>query len=121
MQPALKELVETSWSEVGIDWSSLEGGRAIVPGCGRARRSVGGVGIWLTGSPQGYDAIYFASKGLDSWGVDLSPTAIAAAEAHYATQVNPPTNVELSVLPLSHQTPLIPLETTAKLSTFSPS
>lgn len=99
MQPALKELVESCWSETGIEWSSLEGGKAIVPGCGRVRRYMAVDRVWLTIGLQGYDAIYFASKGFDSWGVDLSPTAIAAAEAHYATQVNPPTNISLSVLP----------------------
>ena len=37
--------------------------RAIVPGCGR-----------------GYDAAYFARLGLETWGVDISPTAVDAAK-----------------------------------------
>ena len=44
--------------------------RAIVPGCGR-----------------GYDAAYFARLGLESWGVDISPTAVEAAEKVWSPAV----------------------------------
>ncbi|GAA5939637.1 uncharacterized protein JCM15063_005239 [Sporobolomyces koalae] len=68
VQPSLRELVEEHWQSVkGVTWESLQDGKALVAGCGR-----------------GYDAIYFASKGISAVGLDLSPTAVEAAREHLA-------------------------------------
>ncbi|GAA5935393.1 hypothetical protein JCM1841_001943 [Sporobolomyces salmonicolor] len=77
VQPALRELVEERWAEVGLPLASLSDGMALVPGCGR-----------------GYDAVFFASKGIDAIGLDLSATAVEAAKAHHAAQPGAPSNVE---------------------------
>ncbi|KAI0663061.1 S-adenosyl-L-methionine-dependent methyltransferase [Cubamyces menziesii] len=70
MQPALQELVESS--ELDLPKS----GRALVPGCGR-----------------GYDAVFVArSLGLETIGIDISPTAIEAAN-EYKRAVDPTANV----------------------------
>ncbi|KAL8286889.1 hypothetical protein RQP46_003895 [Phenoliferia psychrophenolica] len=80
IQPAFREIVEERWGEVeGVDFASLVdggNGKALVPGCGR-----------------GYDVIYLASKGFQATGADLSVSAVAAAQAHYATLVGAPKNV----------------------------
>ncbi|GAA6061617.1 hypothetical protein JCM10212_000959 [Sporobolomyces blumeae] len=80
VQPSLRELVEDKWHDVdGVEWSDLvEGGKgkALVAGCGR-----------------GYDAIYFASKGFDAVGMDLSPTAVERAKEHHASLSGAPQNV----------------------------
>ncbi|GAA5990626.1 hypothetical protein JCM5350_001332 [Sporobolomyces pararoseus] len=79
VQPSLRELVEEKWDQVkGVEWNELQkDGKALVAGCGR-----------------GYDAIYFASKGIDSIGMDLSPTAVEAAKAHLSSLSGAPSNVE---------------------------
>ncbi|GAA5869169.1 hypothetical protein JCM16303_000380 [Sporobolomyces ruberrimus] len=80
VQPSLRELVDENWDNVkGVSWDSLRenGGKALVAGCGR-----------------GYDAIYFASKGIDTIGMDLSPTAVDAARQHLSTLSGAPSNVE---------------------------
>ncbi|KAH9894286.1 S-adenosyl-L-methionine-dependent methyltransferase [Cubamyces lactineus] len=70
MQPALQELVESS------DLDLPRSGRALAPGCGR-----------------GYDAVYIAkSLGLETIGIDISPTAIKAAN-EYKRAVDPSANV----------------------------
>ncbi|GAA5898962.1 uncharacterized protein JCM6883_003487 [Sporobolomyces salmoneus] len=78
VQPSLRELIEENWGETGIRWEDLrqDEGKALVAGCGR-----------------GYDAIYFASRGIPSVGIDLSPRAVEAAQAHLATLSGAPTNV----------------------------
>jgi hypothetical protein len=38
-QPALRELLEKRWDQVGVPWSSLIGGDALVAGCGKVRGS----------------------------------------------------------------------------------
>ncbi|CEQ41899.1 SPOSA6832_03669, partial [Sporobolomyces salmonicolor] len=97
VQPALRELVEERWAEVGLPLASLSDGMALVPGCGR-----------------GYDAVFFASKGIDAIGLDLSATAVEAAKAHHAAQPGAPSNVELqAVVPL----PNVPTE--ARLLTLN--
>ncbi|GAA5829397.1 hypothetical protein JCM11251_005034 [Rhodosporidiobolus azoricus] len=74
-QPALKELVEERWEEVGVSWESLTEGKVLIPGCGR-----------------GYDASFFASKGVDAVGLDISATAIQRAQEFTPTsQMRPRT------------------------------
>ncbi|KAI0650037.1 S-adenosyl-L-methionine-dependent methyltransferase [Trametes meyenii] len=73
-QPALKELIESG----GLDLP--RSGRALVPGCGR-----------------GYDAAYIASSlGLETIGVDISPTAVESAE-QYRISIGAPDNVKFEV------------------------
>ncbi|KAI0829469.1 S-adenosyl-L-methionine-dependent methyltransferase [Trametes gibbosa] len=75
-QPALKELVESS----GLDLP--RSGRALVPGCGR-----------------GYDAIYIASAlGLETIGADISPLAVARAQAYKDSVAASVDNVKFEVL-----------------------
>ncbi|GAA5868701.1 hypothetical protein JCM8547_003788 [Rhodosporidiobolus lusitaniae] len=76
-QPALKELVEERWDEVGVPFENLKDGKALVAGCGT-----------------GYDVTYFASRGIDAVGMDISSTAIAHAKAVHDAQPEAPTNVE---------------------------
>ncbi|GAA6019180.1 hypothetical protein JCM11491_001406 [Sporobolomyces phaffii] len=79
VQPSLRELVDDRWHDVPLEWAALAAnqGRALVAGCGR-----------------GYDATYFATKGIDALGIDLSQTAVDAARRHLATLSGAPTNVE---------------------------
>ncbi|GAA5884487.1 hypothetical protein JCM6882_005271 [Rhodosporidiobolus microsporus] len=70
-QPALKELVEERWEEVGVSWDSLTDGKVL-----------------------GYDASFFASKGVDAVGLDISATAIQRAQEFHASQPGAPQNVE---------------------------
>ncbi|BGP14537.1 hypothetical protein JCM10213_001885 [Rhodosporidiobolus nylandii] len=79
-QPALVELIEERWDEVGVPFEGSKSGKALVAGCGK-----------------GYDATFFASKGVDALGIDISPTAVQRAQAFYAAQPNPPTNVAFQV------------------------
>ncbi|KDQ14735.1 hypothetical protein BOTBODRAFT_32484 [Botryobasidium botryosum FD-172 SS1] len=72
IQPPLRELFESK----AIDFNVPRSGRALVPGCGR-----------------GYDAIYLASLGYETVGLDLSPKAVAAAEEWKASQQPPPTSL----------------------------
>ncbi|GAA5846392.1 hypothetical protein JCM5353_000477 [Sporobolomyces roseus] len=76
VQPSLRELVEERWAKTGIEWESLKDGKALVAGCGR-----------------GYDAIFFASKGIDAIGMDLSSTAVEAAREHHSSLSGAPSNV----------------------------
>ena len=46
---------------------------------------------------QGYDAIFFASKGIDAIGMDLSSTAVDAAREHHSSLSGAPSNVTLYV------------------------
>ncbi|KAH9853745.1 S-adenosyl-L-methionine-dependent methyltransferase [Lenzites betulinus] len=76
VQLALKELVETS----GLDLP--RSGRALVPGCGR-----------------GYDAIYIASTlGLETTGADISPLAVAKAQAYKDSAAASVDNVKFEVI-----------------------
>ncbi|KDE08770.1 hypothetical protein, variant [Microbotryum lychnidis-dioicae p1A1 Lamole] len=85
VQPALKELVDSNWHKVqlgdvakwGEDSVTTPGSKALIAGCGR-----------------GYDATFFAARGLDSLGLDLSPTAVKAAQDLYNATENAPKNVE---------------------------
>ena len=85
VQPSLRELVESEFWHERVEPGLREIGgrvRALVAGCGR-----------------GYDAIYFALQGIDSVGIDLSPTAVRAANDHLESLgANAPKNVELFVL-----------------------
>ncbi|KAI0370258.1 S-adenosyl-L-methionine-dependent methyltransferase [Pilatotrama ljubarskyi] len=73
-QPALQELIESG----SIDFP--RSGRALVPGCGR-----------------GYDAIYLAnSLGLETTGMDISPTAVEAA-GKYKAEIGASGNVTFIV------------------------
>ncbi|KDQ11756.1 hypothetical protein BOTBODRAFT_113863 [Botryobasidium botryosum FD-172 SS1] len=65
IQPPLRELFESDAIKLDLPKS----GRALVPGCGR-----------------GYDALYLASRGYQTLGLDLSPKAIALAKEHQASQ-----------------------------------
>ncbi|KAM0791665.1 hypothetical protein ACM66B_006101 [Microbotryomycetes sp. NB124-2] len=80
VQPALKELVDHKWSNVGVPWSELQGQHALVAGCGK-----------------GLDATFFATRGLLSLGIDLSETAIETAKQTLAKSNNPPLNVDFKV------------------------
>ncbi|KAK4047217.1 hypothetical protein OIV83_005519 [Microbotryomycetes sp. JL201] len=80
VQPALKELVDSNWNDVGAPWTDLVGQPALVAGCGR-----------------GNDAIFFAARGLDCTGIDLSETAIETAQKTLAQSQNPPSNVKFEV------------------------
>ncbi|KAI0356619.1 S-adenosyl-L-methionine-dependent methyltransferase [Trametes cingulata] len=74
-QPALQELIVSG----GLDLP--RSGRALVPGCGR-----------------GYDAVYLAnSLGLETIGIDVSPTAIEAAEK-YKNDVSASGNLKFQVV-----------------------
>ncbi|GAA6019473.1 hypothetical protein JCM10207_001400 [Rhodosporidiobolus poonsookiae] len=75
-QPALRELIEERWGELGVPFDSLKDGKVLIAGCGK-----------------GYDATYFASRGLDAVGMDLSETAIQRARDFYAAQPDAPKNV----------------------------
>ncbi|KAK9895689.1 S-adenosyl-L-methionine-dependent methyltransferase, partial [Cystobasidium minutum MCA 4210] len=75
VRPPLKELIEEKNFQIPTS------GRAIVPGCGR-----------------GYDAAYFARLGLESWGVDISESAIEAAKQYVSKTPNPPSNVHFKAL-----------------------
>ncbi|GAA5853560.1 hypothetical protein JCM3766R1_003129 [Sporobolomyces carnicolor] len=81
VQPSLRELVESEFWHERVEPGLREIGgrvRALVAGCGR-----------------GYDAIYFALQGIDSVGIDLSPTAVRAANDHLESLgANAPKNVE---------------------------
>lgn len=44
---------------------------------------------------QGYDATYFATKGLEVLGMDLSATAVESARNHLAASPNIPSGVHL--------------------------
>jgi len=74
IQPALREFLDSNQI-------TLPKGRVIVPGCGT-----------------GYDAIHFATLGHDTWGVDISETAVEKAKLHLAEIQNAPTNVEFKLL-----------------------
>lgn len=76
MQPAFRELLDERWADVGIPLESLKDGKALVAGCGR-----------------GCDAAFIAAHGLDTLGIDLSPTAIEVARSHLAQQSNAPQNI----------------------------
>ncbi|SCZ92319.1 BZ3501_MvSof-1269-A2-R1_Chr2-1g04342 [Microbotryum saponariae] len=86
VQPALKELVDSNWHKVqlgdvakwGEDSVTTPGSKALIAGCGRVR-----VRRHLLRCP-----------GLDSLGLDLSPTAIKAAQDLYKATENAPKNVE---------------------------
>ncbi|GAA6037962.1 hypothetical protein JCM8097_009511 [Rhodosporidiobolus ruineniae] len=75
-QPALVELVEERWEAVGVPFDELKDGKVLVPGCGT-----------------GYDAAFFASKGIDAVGMDISPTAVQRAQGYHASSPNAPSNV----------------------------
>ncbi|SCV71811.1 BQ2448_4505 [Microbotryum intermedium] len=85
VQPALKELVDSKWHEVqlggtakwGEDSVTTPGSKALIAGCGR-----------------GYDAAFFAARGLVSLGLDLSPIAVQAAQVLYEATENAPKDVE---------------------------
>ncbi|KAG8808623.1 hypothetical protein FRC19_005804, partial [Serendipita sp. 401] len=67
-QPPLRTLLESDQQ----DWP--RNGRALVPGCGR-----------------GYDAVFIATTlGLDTLAVDISPTAVKAANAFLASSPTVP-------------------------------
>ncbi|ORY52814.1 S-adenosyl-L-methionine-dependent methyltransferase [Leucosporidium creatinivorum] len=79
VQHGLKELVEERWSaieEQGIPWSSLVGQKTLVAGCGR-----------------GNDCIYFAAKGMEAVGQDLSEKAVQVARENLASTPNAPSGV----------------------------
>jgi SAM-dependent methyltransferase len=50
------------------------------------------------GGNRGYDAKLFASLGLEAWGIDISPSAVAAAKAWLASLPSPPENVRFEEL-----------------------
>jgi len=76
IQPPLQELFE----DKSINFDIPRSGRALVPGCGR-----------------GYDAIYLASLGYDTLGLDLSPKAVASAEQWKGLQQPQPKSVSFIV------------------------
>ncbi|KAK4047039.1 Proteasome subunit alpha type-2 [Microbotryomycetes sp. JL221] len=80
VQPALRELVDSKWDQIGVPWSDLVGKPALVAGCGR-----------------GLDATFFAARGLETVGMDLSETAIETAKQTLASSENPPSNVQFQM------------------------
>ncbi|KAL7343070.1 thiol methyltransferase 1 [Rhodotorula toruloides] len=76
VQPALRELLDEKWSEVGVSLDELKDGKALVAGCGR-----------------GCDAAFIATHGIDTLGIDLSPTAVEVAKKHLSSQPDAPTNI----------------------------
>ncbi|GAA5967140.1 hypothetical protein JCM11641_000452 [Rhodosporidiobolus odoratus] len=79
-QPALVELIEERWEEVGVSLDTLKDGKALVAGCGK-----------------GYDATYFASRGFDALGIDISDSAVQRAREFLAAQANAPPSVTFQV------------------------
>ncbi|BGP38587.1 hypothetical protein JCM10450v2_002536 [Rhodotorula kratochvilovae] len=75
-QPAFRELLDERWEEVGVPIDSLRDGKALVAGCGR-----------------GCDAAFIAAHGIETLGIDLSPTAVQVARDHLAAQPNAPQNI----------------------------
>ncbi|GAA5835939.1 hypothetical protein JCM9279_002146 [Rhodotorula babjevae] len=76
VQPAFRELLDERWADVGVSLDSLTDGKALVAGCGR-----------------GCDAAFIAAHGIDTLGIDLSPTAVQVARDHLAQQANAPKNI----------------------------
>ncbi|KPV76316.1 uncharacterized protein RHOBADRAFT_52341 [Rhodotorula graminis WP1] len=76
VQPAFRELLDERWAHVGVPLDSLKDGKALVAGCGR-----------------GCDAAFIAAHGIDTLGIDLSPTAVQVARDHLAAQANAPQNI----------------------------
>ncbi|GJN87371.1 hypothetical protein Rhopal_000320-T1 [Rhodotorula paludigena] len=76
VQPAFRELLDERWDEVGVSLDALKDGKALVAGCGR-----------------GCDAAFIAAHGIDTLGIDLSPTAIDVAKKHLASQPGAPSNI----------------------------
>ncbi|POY72450.1 hypothetical protein BMF94_4276 [Rhodotorula taiwanensis] len=76
VQPAFRELLDERWEDVGVSLDSLKDGKALVAGCGR-----------------GCDAAFIAQHGIETVGLDLSPTAVEVARAHLAKTPDAPTNI----------------------------
>ncbi|GAA6052418.1 hypothetical protein JCM3770_000232 [Rhodotorula araucariae] len=76
VQPAFRELLDERWEAVGVSLASLRDGKALVAGCGR-----------------GCDAAFIAAHGIETLGIDLSPTAVQIARDHLAAQSNTPKNI----------------------------
>ncbi|KZT62383.1 S-adenosyl-L-methionine-dependent methyltransferase, partial [Calocera cornea HHB12733] len=70
VRPLLKEVIDRG------EFPVPKSGRAIVPGCGR-----------------GFDTVYLGRLGLEAWGIDVSQTAVDAAEAFLQAQPSPPPGV----------------------------
>ncbi|EJT97597.1 S-adenosyl-L-methionine-dependent methyltransferase [Dacryopinax primogenitus] len=70
VRPLLKEVLDSGEFPVPKE------GRALVPGCGR-----------------GFDAVFIARLGLETWGIDLSTRAVERAEAFLNSQLDAPPNV----------------------------
>ncbi|GAA5976328.1 hypothetical protein JCM10908_005459 [Rhodotorula pacifica] len=77
VQPAFRELLDERWADVGVPLDSLKDGKALVAGCGR-----------------GCDAAFIAQHGIETIGIDLSPTAVQVARAHLAQTPNAPKNIK---------------------------
>lgn len=103
IQPAFRELLDERWADVGVSLDSLKDGKALVAGCGRVRpspsalRSSAGLSSLVRTHTQGCDAAFIAAHGVDTLGIDLSPTAVQVARDHLAQQAGAPENLTLCV------------------------
>ncbi|GJN87369.1 hypothetical protein Rhopal_000318-T1 [Rhodotorula paludigena] len=80
VQPALRELLDERWTEVGVPFEQLKDGKALVAGCGR-----------------GCDAAFIAKHGIETLGIDLASTAVEVARKHLGAQPDAPSNVTFEV------------------------